>query len=159
MIIDSVTDDKIKSWLEMPKRTRTANDARKVEKPGHDQWNLIVESENGEVLFEIYRRQNQRFPNDFSCGISTVLTSGDTLTLRRYNGPSHVHHNNPLENEKFRECCHIHEATERYIIGGYKPEKYAIPSEEFKNLKEAFRLLLKQCNVTFIGEEPNLFNQ
>jgi hypothetical protein len=158
MIIDSVTDDKIKLWLEMPKRTRTANDARKVEKPGHDQWNLVVESENGEVLFEIYRRQNQTFANDYSCGISTVLTSGDVLTLRRYNGPSHAHHN-PLEKERFRACCHIHQATERYIVSGYKADKYATPSKEFKDLNEAFRLLLKQCNVSFAGEEPNLFNQ
>jgi hypothetical protein len=66
MPFESITDIKIEELLSM---TKTISNARSKSKEMED---------------------------DFSCGISWLSSNGDVFTLKRYNGPSHIHRN-PLE--------------------------------------------------------------
>ena len=68
--------------------------------------------------FSIYLRQNLNDESDFSCGISYLPHGSQSLTLARYNGPSHEH-------GEIVYRTHIHRATERAIAMGKKPESEA----------------------------------
>ena len=96
---------------------------------------------------------------DFSCGISWVAPNGETLTLSRYNGPSHSHPNH-LENEKLDYEYHIHKATEKYIKANRKPEGYAIATKRYHTLDGALHCLVNDFNISGISttpDQPKLF--
>ena len=82
-------------------------------------YNYTVQSSEGTHAFELYTRQNQIDPDAFSCGLTFYPGPGDKgVTLTRYNGGYHVHRN-PLEgDDEIRNLCHIHLATERYMVQG-----------------------------------------
>ena len=160
MSFESITDDKIKSLLSCPKRLINPQ-ARTKNKEGHEQVNYkVISIDSSDYQFELYKRQNLRegMEDDFSCGLSWIAPNGDTLTLKRYNGPSHNHPNH-LENEKTGHKCHVHMATEKYIKANRKPEGFAEITERYKTLEGALHCLVKDCNISGIQTDPDDTNQ
>lgn len=122
-------------------KTVTNPKARWVGKPGHSQRNFqVVAGNDNEFAFSIYQRQSERDDNDFSCGISFLPAVGNSVTLARYNGPSHPH-----GDIVYRP--HIHRATARAIAAGKKPESEADVTDRFMTCDGALRCLLEDFNV------------
>ncbi len=96
--------------------------------------------------------------NDFSCGISWIASNGESLTLARYNGPSHSHPNH-IEKTRLGYCCHIHKATERYVQANKKPEGFAEETDRYKTLDGALHCLITDCNISGLRTEPEDTNQ
>lgn len=157
MGIESITDEKIRDLLQLSKRV-TNPSARNSDKGSHIQKNFQVRSPEGQE-FTLYLRQNARIEDDFSCGLLWHLPSGDSLTLVRYNGPSHPHRNR-LENDAVDFISHKHIATERYIAAGLKPEGFAQETNAYATLSGAVHALVSDCNISGINtdpDEPDLF--
>ena len=146
MAIEEVTGDKIAALKAMPKRV-TNPAARFRDEERYERKDFSVSGE-GDHEFKIYWRRNKGDEDDFSCGIRWLMPSGETLTLARYNGPSHIHHD-----IKFK--CHIHKATEEAIRGGKKPESYAEESTEYSTPDGALYCLARDFNVSGIRTEPD----
>lgn len=73
--------------------------------------------------------------------------------LRRYNG-KHIH-TNPLEKETF-DCVHMHTATERYQIMGFREDHFAVPDDRYYSVETAIRCLLDDCGFRGSFEETPL---
>jgi len=160
MAFESLTDDKIADLLNCPKKL-TNPQARVKEKDGHQQFNFKLVAEDGTGHeFELYKRQNLRpgMEDDFSCGISWVAPNGETLTLKRYNGPSHDHENH-LEKVRLGLNCHIHIATEKYLKANKKAEGFAQVSDRYKTLDGALHCLVSDCKIHGIQTSPDKTNQ
>ncbi|MHB8261284.1 MAG: hypothetical protein ACYDCN_08850 [Bacteroidia bacterium] len=160
MAFESLTDDKIADLLNCPKRL-TNPQVRRTEKDGHEQFNYKVVALDGtDHKFELYKRQNLRegMEDDFSCGISWVAPNGKSLTLKRYNGPSHNHPNH-LEKTKLGYKCHIHIATEKYITSNQKPEGFAEETDKYNSLEGALHCLVTDCKISGIKTTPDNSNQ
>lgn len=160
MAFESLTDDKIKDLLELPKQLSNPM-ARSKHKDGHEQFNFRATATDGTgYVFEIYKRQNLRegMEDDFSCGISWVATNGELLTLKRYNGPSHDHPNH-LEQTRIGYNCHVHVATERYIKANKKPEGFAEATKRYNSLDGALHCLVTDCNIKGISTNPDSSSQ
>lgn len=141
-----LTDEEIDRLLALPKRVTNPR-ARKRSQRGSEQLNYEVESDTGEV-FKVYLRQNLKIPEGFSCGLRLVLKSGDTITLTRYNGSDHEH-GNPLDGGKpLPRACHIHRATQKYMLAGRKAEHFAETTDRYSNLDGAFKALIFDCNIS-----------
>ena len=138
-------------WLKKP-----------IHKPVHRQRSFKASSEQDENpvavegavhRFEIYQRQNIRDDKDFSCGIAYLPHGGSRLTLARYNGPSHQH-------EDIDYLTHIHNATERAIVAGKRPERKAKETDRYETLSGALACLIEDFSLTGITadfDHPRLF--
>lgn len=161
MSFESLTDQKISELLNCQKHLTNPN-ARAKMQDGHEQYNYKVKAldESGH-MFEIYKRQNKRLgmEEDFSCGISWVAPNGETLTLKRYNGPNHNHPNHLEGGVKLGYNCHIHITTEKYIRANRKPDGFATITDKYSTLDGALHCLVKDCNVTGIVTQGDSLNQ
>lgn len=156
MAFESLTDDKIADLLSCPKRLKNPQ-ARIKNKDGHAQLNFMVAAlDNSGHEFEVYKRQNLRegMEDDFSCGINWIAPNGESLTLKRYNGPSHNHPNH-LENVRLGYTCHIHIATEKYIKANRKAEGYAFSTQRYETIEGALHCLVTDCNISGITTTPD----
>ena len=129
--------------------------AKYIEKDGMKRKNYVLSGENGNE-YTLYLRQNTRIGmyDDFSCGLSWLMSSGEVLTLVRYNGPSHQHRNH-LEKEILPLGCHIHSAKEEYILAGRKPEGFAQLTDKYETLEGALHTLTNDCNIVGIKTQPD----
>lgn len=152
MGIESINDNKIEQLLSLAKRVTNPN-TRDSDKRSHMQRNYTVRSMDGQE-FTLYVRQNKRVEDDFSCGLSWHMPSGETLTLVRYNGSNHPHPNR-LESTNVDFTCHIHRATQRYIEANLKPEGYAETTDRYLTVNGALHELVIDCNITGIVTEPD----
>lgn len=160
MAFESLTDDKIFNLISCSKRL-TNPQARTKEKDGHEQINYKVKAtDDSGYEFVLYKRQNLMpgMEDDFSCGLSWIAANGETLTLKRYNGPSHNHPNH-LENERLGYNCHIHIATEKYIKSNRKADGFAKVSKRYKTLEGAFHCLVNDCKISGIKTNEDDINQ
>jgi hypothetical protein len=160
MAFESLTDDKIADLLNCPKHL-TNPQARSKNKDGHEQVNYKVSATDGsDHEFELYKRQNLRdgMEDDFSCGISWVAPNGETLTLKRYNGPNHDHPNH-LEKVRLGLTCHIHIATEKYIKANRKAEGFAEATNRYNTIEGALHCLVTDCKIKGISTEPDNLSQ
>ena len=123
-------------------------------RPVHRQRNFrAVGESDGTAKFQIYQRQNLSDEHDFSCGILYLPRGGESLTLARYNGPSHEHGDIAYH-------PHIHHASERAILAGRKPESEARPTDRFQSLEGALACLVEDFRVTGLSStetDPRLF--
>ncbi len=143
---ESLTDEKIISLLTLPKKITNPNITPK-EKGAHWELNYnVIGKQNPSDQFRLYSRQNTIEHDDFSCGLTWVMPSGEEVHLVRYNGKSHTHPNR-LEHQTIPFQYHIHRATEKYIRAGKKPEGYAEATERYQDLQGAFRCLLTDCCI------------
>ena len=160
MAFESITDQKIKELLVCNKRLINPNVRSKI-KDGHEQYNYKVTALDGsEHGFEIYKRQNMRegMEDDFSCGINYLTSNGESLTLKRYNGPNH-NHSNQLEKVKTGYGCHIHIATEKYIKANKKTEGFAELTNRYNTVNGALHCLVADCNIIGIQTSADTTNQ
>jgi hypothetical protein len=160
MAFESLSDDKITELLNCPKHL-TNPQTRNKQKDGHEQVNYKVIAIDGSGHeFEVYKRQNlvHGMEDDFSCGISWVAPNGETLTLKRYNGPSHDHPNH-LEKVNLGYNCHIHKATEKYIKANRKAEGFAEVSNRYSTVEGALHCLITDCRITGIQTTPDDLSQ
>ena len=160
MAFESLTDDKIADLLNCAKRLTNPN-ARKKQKDGHEQLSYrIVALDGTNYEFELYKRQNLRvgMEDDYSCGISWVAPNGETLTLKRYNGPNHDHPNH-LEKVRLGLNCHIHIATEKYLKANKKAEGFAEVTDRYNSLEGAMHCLVIDCKISSIQTFPDATNQ
>jgi hypothetical protein len=160
MAFESLTDDKIADLLNCPKRLINPQ-ARSKNKEGHEQINYKVTSTDGSGHeFEVYKRQNLReeMEDDFSCGISWIAPNGESLTLKRYNGPSHDHPNH-LEKVRLGYACHIHVATEKYIKANRKAEGFAEATKRYNTVEGALHCLVTDCKISGIQTSSDNLNQ
>lgn len=156
MAFESLTDDKIMDLLNCPKHL-TNPQARVRIIDGHEQVNYKVEAQDGSNhIFQVYKRQNKRegMENDFSCGLSWISQNGETITLKRYNGPSHNHPNH-LEGVRLGYNPHIHYATEKYIKANRKPDGFAEVTKQYKTLEGAFHCLVRDCRISGISTKQD----
>ncbi len=152
------TDEELEELRSKPKRVSNPG-ARWLPKPksnpGHHQRSYqAAEESDDETRFAIYQRQNLDDESDFSCGISYLPPGGPSLTLARYNGPSHEH-----GDIAYRP--HIHRATERAIAAGRKPESEAEETNRYETLEGATACLIDDFNLTGIRaqrDRPRLFS-
>ena len=98
--------------------------------------------------YRLYRRHHPENNVIFSVGLAVCL-EGEWLTLCRYNGPCHSHRNF-IERNKLIDACHIHTATQRYIVGAAHPDGFAEETDRYSSVEGAFRCILTDCNITGI---------
>jgi hypothetical protein len=156
MAFESLSDDKIDDLLNCPKRL-TNPQGRSKNRDGHEQFNYKVTATDGSGHeFEVYKRQNLRddMEDDFSCGISWVAPNGETLTLKRYNGPNHDHPNH-IEKNRLGLTCHIHIATEKYIKANRKAEGFAEATNRYNTVEGALHCLVTDCKISGIQTTPD----
>lgn len=152
MAIEEVTSAQLEALKTMQKRVRNPK-ARERSEEKHRRTDYNVLGEDGYTEFKIYKRQNIDIPPDFSCGIRWLMPSGETLTLARYNGPSHIHGD-------IKYTPHIHVATEDAIQKGRKPESHAAATNRYDTVEGALHCLMEDFNVTGLSttpDEPRLF--
>ncbi len=111
-------------------------------KRGHKETQLEVEGAEGS-RFRLIVRQLVLDPLDFSV-ILAYLPGGTTRVfhLRRHNGNSHEHANK-LEGTGIRFDFHVHIATERYQVAGFKAEGYAESTDAYGDLPGAVGHMLE----------------
>jgi hypothetical protein len=120
---------------------------------GHYLSELEVTGDEG-TLFEIRLRQATRDPLAFSAILTALDVDGlRRFRLRRYNGRSHGHRN-PLEGQRLPVGFHIHYATERYQLSGFREDGFAEPTDRYGNLWEAVSCLIADC--TFVDDDSQL---
>lgn len=138
------TDIELDALRSMPKQVSNPGarwSDKPVANPGRRQRTHQAhgEADDGH-RFSIYIRQNLIDESDFSCGISYLPRGGQSLTLARYNGPSHEHGD-------IAYLAHIHRATERAIAAGKKPESEAESTERYTSLEGALACLIDDFNI------------
>lgn len=125
-------------WLEKPK-----------ERPAYRQRTFQASGqEDDQARFSVYQRQNLIDASDFSCGILYLPTGAPSLTMARYNGPSHKHGDIAYQ-------PHIHRASERAIAAGKKPESQAEATKRFQTLEGALACLMQDFNVTGLNAQSD----
>ena len=69
-------------------------------------------------------------------------------------------HSNNIEKQKLGFECHIHKATEKYILAGKKPTGFAEATNLYQTVAGALHALVKDCAITGLQtspEHPDMF--
>jgi hypothetical protein len=113
---------------------------------GHGEAQIEITAPITGHQFRFILRQSHFNLLDFSAILGYTLPGSSRLfILRRYNGKSHQH-TNTIEKETFYDF-HIHIATERYQARGFNEERYAMVTDRYATLRQAFECLLDDCCV------------
>lgn len=129
MVLD---DDTIASLVAEPKPQLDPGQLHPVkEKRGHYEGQVQVEGRTGSK-FRVIVRQLRLDPFDFSVILGYDLPGTNRVfRLRRHNG---LHtHTNKLEHESFTGF-HVHVATERYQLEGFREDAYATQTDRYADL-------------------------
>lgn len=139
MVLDDATIDRLTREPKPPLELAQLVPTRR--KRAHRETHIEVEGREGS-RFRVIVRQLVLDPLDFSV-ILGYLPSATTRVfhLRRHNGNSHVH-TNRLEGTRLRFDFHVHVATERYQVAGFKEEDYAEPTDAYSDLPGAIAHML-----------------
>ena len=146
MGLEVITDELIEKLLTV-KKTVDNPRARIKNEDGNERVNFNLSDDEGNK-FVLYQRQNTilGMDDDFSCGLSWVMPSGENFTLVRYNGPSH-NHPNKIEGNKVGLVTHIHKSSKRYLEETGKADGYAEATTKYKTLEGAVASLTADCNI------------
>jgi hypothetical protein len=107
----------------------------------HKKASLPIQTSEGE--FTIIIRENVINSRNLSVIVAVSRPNGTLFRLRRCNG-LHGGHFNHLERQAITGC-HVHRATERYQIAGYRKDAFAVASKGFTDAASALRLMLTEC--------------
>ncbi len=122
------------------------------EKRGQVERQLELSGADG-TTFRLIVRRNESDPTDFSAILAVDDQRLDRLfILRRCDGPSH-RHRNAIEGNSFRDF-HIHEATERYQLGGFREDGFARPTNRYGDADGALRCLFTDAHFDLPTNEP-----
>lgn len=124
------------------------------------QWRrkLEIKGDNGHE-FCVDTRVNALDQLDFSVILSFVDQDGQRYIITRYNGKHASHHTNKWEkrhgkdNASFEPAFHIHTATERYQLEGFKIDGYAEVTSQYASFDSALRSFVSENGFTIEGEE------
>ncbi|MBL8153458.1 MAG: hypothetical protein JNM70_04675 [Anaerolineae bacterium] len=150
-----LTDAAIESLIRQPKllldeyRDILLKDWKDV--GSHRRSELKVSGTENDV-FIIYIRASNLNLFDFSAILGYEQSAGKGLfLLRRYNGRSHAH-TNRIEGNHFRDF-HIHFASERYQVRGFREEAYAEVTNRYSDIGGALDCLIADCGFVLPTEE------
>lgn len=122
------------------------------EKRGQIERQLELSGADG-TTFRLILRRNASDPTDFSAILAVNDQRLDRLfILRRCDGSSH-RHRNAIEGDNFRDF-HIHEATERYQLGGFREDGFAQPTNRYADADGALRCLLSDAHFDPPAGQP-----
>lgn len=158
MAVDTLTDVEILDLLACPKRVQNPGSKAKTEGK-HVRRDYRVASEDGRHDFMLFTRQSTVISQSFSAGLRWRSKTGEDVILLRCNGPDHPH-GNAIEQVHFGARCHIHRATERYLLAGRKIESYADITTAYQSLDGAIHHLTKLANIAGLNttpDQPELF--
>ncbi len=114
-------------------------------KPGHREREMDITGANG-TEFRLILRQSLLNVLDFSVILAySGKSSSQTFRLRRYNGKSHEH-TNRIERQTFYDF-HIHIATERYQLSGFREDAFAEVTDRYGDLQGALNCLVQDCGL------------
>jgi hypothetical protein len=89
---------------------------------------------------------------DFSAILGYRLPRVHTVfRLRRYNGKHQ--HSNVLEQQTFYDF-HVHTATQRYQIPGFKEDHFAETTKSYVTLQGAIQRLIAECGFQTYEDTP-----
>ena len=115
-------------------------------RPRHVQRRAVFRGEwtpeFGDVEFAVYVRMGLIVEGDFSCGISYLATSGESLMLARYCGWRHSH-------REIIRSPHIHWLSNRVLLAGTS-ELEAYATSRFDSLNGAILCLVEDFNLSEI---------
>jgi hypothetical protein len=154
-----VSDARIESYLaerkQLPTGWMTALRFTEATR-GHYESELEVAGEDGHT-FEIRLRQSVRDSLSFSAILSILDVEGlRRFRIRRYNGRSHGHRNR-LEREQLSIGFHIHYATERYQLAGFREDAFAVPCDRYTNVWDALSCLIAECGFVDDDDQMRMF--
>jgi hypothetical protein len=102
--------------------------------------------------FVVFVRQSEMNVMDFSIILGYRLPNVHTVfRLRRYNGKHQ--HTNVLERQTFYDF-HIHTATLRYQVPGFKEDHFAEATGRYANLEGAIQCLIADCGFQTFENTP-----
>ncbi|MFA7236804.1 MAG: hypothetical protein WC058_08070 [Phycisphaeraceae bacterium] len=123
-----------------------------VEEHGHRRNDMKLTSEDGNQRFDVFLRQGQDFPENFSIGLRYAPGGGEpTICLLRCNGP-HEGFAEPTDNVRHHTGCHIHRAKADNLEAGRAAEKGAERTTAYATFEDAILFFLKECNVKDAGD-------
>lgn len=143
----------------MPKRALNPG-SREREEGKHRRRDFRIQSEDERHEFVLFTRQSTVIQSGFSAGLRWRSKSGDEVILIRCNGADHSHVN-ALEHEQFDAQCHVHTATEKYILAGKRSEGRAVPIDTYRTLAGALNEVVTRANISGIttqADEDDLFD-
>lgn len=143
----ALSDGEIALLVKEAKRLskRHPNALRMRSRDGFEQFDTDLEGEKH--TFHLRIRRSEYDNMDFSVIVSwDEDETGREIVLRRYNGSAQPPHKNPIEGTTI-QGFHTHEATHRYWKKYDKPEKFAALDGRFRNVAEALRCAVQDCNI------------
>lgn len=153
MAVDSLTDEEIAELLRCAKRVENPGSKQRTEGK-HVRKDFRVVSVDSRHQFVLFTRQSTVIHESYSAGLRWKSKTGEEVILVRCNGADHPH-SNAIERESFSAQCHIHRATERYIMEGRKAESFAQPSKTYRTLAGALHYLIELANITGLSAKPD----
>jgi hypothetical protein len=142
-----LTDAELDTLRAEPK-TRISSTRLKPKMAFVEQQFELQADADGVRRYRLYRRHHPENSDIFSVGLS-VCIGESWLTLCRYNGPYHPHKNH-LERNRLVSVCHIHMATQRYIVGAAHPDGFALATDRYTTIDGALGCILLDCRITGI---------
>jgi hypothetical protein len=100
--------------------------------------------------FDVFMRQSEDFPENFSIGLIYRPKDGrPDLTLLRCNGQHGVYNGSASQDPDHPHWgYHVHRASEQALENGLRPEKFAVATTDFASYEEAVQYFITIVNVT-----------
>ncbi len=118
-------------------------------KDGHYRNDMFLDSKDGAHKFSVFIRQHERFPENFSVGLTYIPRDGSSrIVIFRCNGP----HGEHVFGKRHHACSHVHKAKDYNINAGKKSDLYAEEVDAYINLEEALRYFMDYCNIGDAGK-------
>lgn len=153
MSLETLNDKKIHELLTCLKRVDNPSAKEKqIDKDLRKDYR--VSSIDNAHEFILFTRQNTLIPESFTAGLRWKSKTGEEIILLRCNGSDHIH-GNKIEKTTFGPVCHIHSATERYILAGKKVESFAEMTSQYQTLEGALNYLVRFANISGITTRPD----
>lgn len=148
MSLETLSDERINELLICAKRVVSSSVKEKlIDRDLRKDYQ--VNSLDNQFGFILFTRQSTFIPENFTAGLRWKSKTGEEIILMRCNGSDHIH-GNKIKQTKFGPACHVHRATERYILAGKKVESFAELTTEYETLEGALNHLVKLANITGI---------
>ena len=155
MSVVSLSDEQIQRLICCPKQVDNP-DVKPKKEARHIRRDFVAHSLDSPDKFVVFTRQSTIIPDSFTAGLRWKSPSGEEIILLRCNGSDHPHHNS-IERIRFCDECHVHQATERYIISGKDAESFAEPVRAYNSLAGALSHLMELANISGMVHQFDLF--
>jgi len=156
MSVVGLSDEQIQRLIRCPKQVDNP-DARPKKEARHIRQDFMAHSLDSPDRFVVFTRQSIIIPDSFTAGLRWRSPSGEEVILLRCNGPDHPHRNS-IEQISFCDECHVHQATERYIVAGKSAESFAEPVKVYNSLAGALGHLVELANISGMIHQFGLFD-